>query len=235
MYKDLYIITGTNKGLGKALVDEVFLLDNSSIISIGRTLNEDHVKFLNTLSDRFHFIKIDLNQPALLAEKIDSYHEIMQRTDRIIFINNAGTIAPIEKIGCINSTKLLASININSASPAIITNRMLNKLSGKKLVFINITSGAAKRPIDGWAAYCASKSYAKMFFDVLAEQTKDNPRIKVYQIDPGMMDTEMQHEIRSSNPEIFPQVSEFVSVKENGKLKSAKDVAKSIISEIVLL
>ncbi|HEV8512081.1 MAG TPA: SDR family NAD(P)-dependent oxidoreductase, partial [Cyclobacteriaceae bacterium] len=126
------------------------------------------------------------------------------------------------------------SIFTNSVSPAVFVNLILSIAGDKKLVFVNISSGAANRPIVGWAAYCASKAYAKAFFEVLNEQEKENPKIKVLQIDPGMMDTEMQKKIRMSDPKILDQHSKFVTAKKEGNLKTPEQAAEYILSQIAL-
>jgi benzil reductase ((S)-benzoin forming) len=100
------------------------------------------------------------------------------------------------------------------------------------LTFVNISSGAANRPIAGWATYCSSKAFTKMFFDVLATQTKNNPDIKIKTIDPGVIDTSMQQLIRNANNHDFPEQPIFRQLNEEGKLRKPSDVAEEIIKEI---
>src|SRR3546814_9460623 len=97
---------------------------------------------------------------------------------------------------------------------------------GAALHVLNISSGAAIRPLPGWGAYCASKAAIRHFFDVAeAEQTID---LSVRHFDPGVLDTRMQEQIRSSSSDDFPLVEKFVSLKMSGSLKSPMDVAIEI-------
>ena len=52
---------------------------------------------------------------------------------------------------------------------------------------------------------------------------------RVHHIDPGIMDTPMQREIRAASPESFPEVDRFVAFAEEGKLVPPETVAKRIV------
>ncbi len=235
MERVLYIITGSNRGIGKAIVDLILPINNSEVIAIGRTANDEHLKYTKAHPGRLHFIQADLTQPQGLPNMLLKIGAQMAAADCIVFINNAGTVSPIEKIGRLNLQQLTASLDVNCVSPAVIINHIIKEAGNQKLILANITSGAAVRPIDGWVAYCSSKAYMRMFFSVLAEQVKNDSRIKVFQIDPGMVDTDMQQNIRSSDPEIFPSRTNFVDAKDNGILKTPQQAAAKILSEIGLL
>ena len=57
------------------------------------------------------------------------------------------------------------------------------------------------------------------------EDVKDNP-VKVFSIAPGVVDTEMQDEIREVEPENFRDLDRFVQLKKEGLLVRPEDVAK---------
>jgi len=96
---------------------------------------------------------------------------------------------------------------------------------------INITSGAADKPYEGWASYCSQKAAINMFTRCIAlENYLSN--IIVFGISPGPIDTDMQKSIRNSRIEDFPAKSKFDKLYEDGKLISP-DVAASFIVDIV--
>nr|MDA3886122.1 SDR family NAD(P)-dependent oxidoreductase [Candidatus Delongbacteria bacterium] len=106
--------------------------------------------------------------------------------------------------------------------------RTLNYSCEKRI--INISSGAAKKPYDGWSTYCSSKAALDMLTRcVNVEQNKKEFPVNVISFDPGIMDTEMQNDIRQSNKEDFSQLSRFIDFKENGALLSAEFVADKVI------
>jgi NAD(P)-dependent dehydrogenase (short-subunit alcohol dehydrogenase family) len=90
-----------------------------------------------------------------------------------------------------------------------------------------ISSGAATRPIEGWAAYCAAKAGGEMFFRVLAEE---RPDLTVVSVNPGRMDTDMQGVLRRSD---FPTRQSYVDAHEHRQLAQPHEVAARIISEHV--
>jgi len=84
----------------------------------------------------------------------------------IIFINNAGTVSPIGRIGAMDEQDIKRSININFVSPVIITNFVAATCSKNNIKFkiLNISTGAAAKPFAGWSMYCSVKCASRMFF-----------------------------------------------------------------------
>src|SRR3546814_9905713 len=62
---------------------------------------------------------------------------------------------------------------------------------------INVSSGAAERPRQGWSAYCAGKVGLAMITRSLALETEGRG-LRVFGFRPGIVDTEMQVTIRAS-------------------------------------
>jgi benzil reductase ((S)-benzoin forming) len=68
-----------------------------------------------------------------------------------------------------------------------------------------------------------------MFTEVLA---LDHPEVRCYAIAPGIVDTEMQGEIRRLTKSDFPDVDRFVEYKKNDELASADTVAAKLMQVI---
>ena len=114
----------------------------------------------------------------------------------------------------------------------LLTNTLfsLPLLSRMRVQVLNISSGAALKPKAGWAMYCAAKAGNEMFFHVLAAQYEDNPHVEVANVNPGIMDTQMQASIRSASEEQFPELARFIGFKDEGKLVQPETVAASILN-----
>lgn len=221
----IIIITGANRGLGKALVDVALKDEDATIISLSRSLNEEH----RTISDtKLIFIKTDLSEPFL-----DSIFEIIEKKTysdtALYFFNNASVILPIDKIGSFKELDIETSIKVNVQYPVNLINSLLNKFPYNKVILINISSGAANNPIPFWSLYGSAKAYMKLFFRVLEEENKENSNLSLYGIDPGVLDTGMQKNIRDNT---FPNQDYFKSLKEDNKLIKAEDAAQSIFNDI---
>lgn len=61
------------------------------------------------------------------------------------------------------------------------------------------------------------------------EQEIRGTNIRVFNLAPGVVDTDMQGEIRGADSQYFSQVQKFINLKEDAALASPAAVAKSII------
>ncbi len=219
------IITGISKGLGKALFD-ILKKRNYYLICISRSF-VDSQNMLD-VSENIELIRFDLNNINDLTVKLKS-STILKNCDfdELIFINNAGVISPIGKVGNIDEKDIKKSININFASPVLITNYLSNYCGKSNIKFkiINITTGAADNSIEGWSIYCSTKSAAKMFFNVIEKEK--NAVVK--NIDPGVLNTHMQEKIRNADISNFPLVNYFKNLEKESNLKEPSQVALNIL------
>ena len=69
---------------------------------------------------------------------------------------------------------------------------------------VNVSSGAAHAPLEGWAAYCSTKAALHMFTQAL--HLEEGERVAVYGASPGTVDTEMQVLIRASGVNPISQI-----------------------------
>lgn len=209
----LFIVTGANRGLGKALT-EGLLEANQSVLAINRSSSsKSENTIICDLADA-----TQLNELTEKLKKITKYYEI-------IFINNAGVIEPIGNIGSFLSIdKIQQHINVNYLAPICIINALM-QIKNINLKVINVTTGAAERYLEGWSLYGSSKKAVKVALDTLM---MENSNIDIVHFDPGVIDTNMQTKIRDSE---FKLKERFVQYKEKQKLQAPEEVAKRIIRE----
>jgi short-subunit dehydrogenase len=221
------IITGVTRGLGKAIF-KLLVPTFSTIVCIGRALPEIECG----LTGKVKFIKHDLSKISIDFSKIDE--SINGDTKEMVFINNAGTIIPICRIGELQWSDILTSVAVNFTCPLTITNILVSiaKERAIPLQILNISTGAAKHPIAGWSLYCSTKAATRMFYDCLSLENDD---IFVTHIDPGVIDTGMQETIRNASREQFPKKDQFMALKSDGKLKSPEEVGRQILTDNGLL
>ncbi|WP_445717637.1 SDR family NAD(P)-dependent oxidoreductase [Flavobacterium sp.] len=223
--KKIIIITGANRGLGKALVDMSIKDENTLIVSLSRSLHEEH-KYL--VDSKLIFIKTDLSD-SFSVSVFDIIGKHIQYDDTLYFFNNASVILPIDRIGNLSELDIERSIKVNVQYPVNFINFLLNQYPKNKTVLVNISSGAGNNPISFWSLYGAAKAYMNLFFKVLETENKENINISIFSIDPGVLDTGMQQNIRDNN---FPNQDYFISLKEENKLIKPEDVVLSIFNEI---
>lgn len=216
-------ITGVSSGIGKALA-ETFLSLGAKVIGIGRKSE--------IVSDRYRFITCDLQSVDAIA-KLD-FH---QKDDCVILINNAGVIGPIDHFSELDPSGIQTVVQVNTVAPLLITNKFLKAQNHQqKAIVVNISSGAASKSIASWATYCASKAALDRFSEVLqVEMEEANRPVKVYSISPGVVDTPMQLEIRSSQKDKFSALAYFQELKVNDGLAQPDDIARKIVRVILEL
>jgi benzil reductase ((S)-benzoin forming) len=230
----IYIISGVSRGLGYALIEDILQKEYEKCIVIGLSRNkpELHSRF----AQKCEWVKTDFKFPEQVIERLDSVLQKYGPT-KICFISNAGDINPIAKIGAFENRQMMDSLSVNIISPSFCVNYLVDNFPGlKKLLLINISSGAATKSIAGWSLYSSAKAYMKMYFDVLAIEHLNEPdsRIVVMQIDPGAMDTDMQEDIRNAS---IPseQLERLKGLYKNKSLQKPKKVADEILQSIIKL
>lgn len=229
------IVTGTSSGLGKAFFD-LFADEAGYLFAMARRFLPDQITWSVEKKERIFLVETDLRDLSTLPTSEDLAKLLADPSiDELVFINNAAVVGPIGAIGELPEEQLIEHIQVNTTAAQLLTNRLfsLPQLSRMKVTVLNISSGAAKRLKDGWAMYCAAKAGNEMFFNVLAEQFKNNPNVQVVNVDPGIMDTQMQENIRSASDVHFPDYQRFVSFKEEGKLATPESVALTIVNQYV--
>jgi benzil reductase ((S)-benzoin forming) len=125
-------------------------------------------------------------------------------------------------------------MTVNTIAPMILCQEFLRQTAlEKKLTIINISSGAANRPIPSWAAYCSSKIAMDRFSETIyLEEQEKGRNINVFSVAPGVIDTSMQKKIRASNKVDFSSVDNFRSLHENGELTSPNDAVNKLVKLI---
>lgn len=115
-----------------------------------------------------------------------------------ILINNAAVIAPIGRILDISAEDWAHSIDINLTATFHATQRALAQMVAKGAgTIVNISSGAAHRPQEGWSAYCAGKAGLAMLTRSVHMEYGQHG-IRIFGFAPGVVDTDMQGAIRAS-------------------------------------
>lgn len=80
------------------------------------------------------------------------------------------------------------------------------------------------------SCYSTSKAGLDSFTkSIKFEQENQQNPVKIAAVYPGVIDTQLQTEIRSVRKEDFPYVDEFIQLKEAGKLQSPEETAHALI------
>lgn len=220
----LTIISGASSGIGAALAE----------------LAEDAGHTVATISRRpgpGTHLAADLSDPAswpTVNEWIDGLASSGE-WDRVVFVHNAGAIAPVGFAGEVDSAAYTSSVMLNGASAQVLGERFLASAAdfGCPAQYLVVSSGAGKSAIPGWSAYCAGKAAADMWVRVAgAEQALRESGITVLSLAPGVVDTAMQGTIRQQPESKFPAIDRFIDMHESGALLAPEVVAAFMLELI---
>ena len=212
------LITGTGSGIGKALA-KLLLSENYLVFGYSRT---------NQIENKnFTFTKIDLSN----IEEVQKlrFPDIDLASD-LLLVNNAATIGSILPIHKKKNEEILREYNLNIISPTLLSRKFINNYANNKKLLINISSGAANKPIPSWSTYCATKSGLDMLTEVIHKEKHEN--LKIFSIHPGVVNTNMQEEIRRSDANFFPIKQQFIDYYNKNELFSVDFVALKIFQII---
>lgn len=157
--------------------------------------------------------------------------------ERVVFVHNAGTIVPIGSAGEVDGEAYARSVLLNSAAPQVLGDAFLRataRLDCEK-VLVMLSSGAARKPYAGWSAYNAGKAAVEHWVRTVgAEQDAAGGTgrrgCRVIAVAPGVVDTDMQGEIRKVDEHAFPAVGRFRELQQTGGLISPEQAARGIWS-----
>jgi len=219
---NLYIVTGTTKGLGKALAERIALAPDNELIALSRAPDAPIPGGAR--------LQVDLADRAALEEVCDRIGERIRGKHfaKAVLINNAGVVEPVAPLVRVDGEELARNLAVNLVAPILLMRRFLRFTEGVALLrrIINISSGAGRRPVSGWTAYCTAKAGLDMATRVVALEMR---AVEVVSLAPGVIDTAMQGVVRSASPDDFAEVERFRQMKAEGALRTPADVAADIL------
>jgi benzil reductase ((S)-benzoin forming) len=212
---NLYIVTGTRRGLGEALAKRIAADRQSELVGLSRP-------------------EVDLADCAAIARAFEAIGKRIagMAYEKAVLINNAGVIEPVAPLDRADPLEIERNLAVNLVAPIVLMRLFLGATEHVPLRrVINISSGAGRRPIFGWSAYCAAKAGLDMATRVVAlEAQVRGLAIEAVSLAPGVIDTAMQGTVRSVSAEDFVDVERFRQMKVEGALRPADDVAADILA-----
>lgn len=221
-----YIVTGASKGLGEKVVDKL-LESGHRVIGVSRSGHEKHVENVN-----YSELRMDLTDTADIKKLIETAKTFIdtESATGIYLINNAGGLNPIGPVGTLEPDEIMMSLTLNIAAPMILSNAFVKVFGGIKAEkrILTVSSGAGKRPFYGWNAYCIGKAGVDMMTRSIGLEQGESG-VQAISFGPGIMDTDMQAQIRAQDESNFKDVEMFKGFKTDGALRRPEDVADMLI------
>lgn len=189
-------VTGANRGLGRAIALEL-AREGYAVVAGSRVLENarDLEAEIGHIGGEARAVPCDVTEYAQVERFISAAVDTYGRLD--VLVNNAAIIEPMTLLSESDPAEWELSIKTNllgvyygcrAALP------VLASLGGG--VIVNISSGAAHRPMLRWSAYCSGKAAVAMLTQCIALESQGTG-IRVYGFQPAVVATDMQRKIRS--------------------------------------
>ncbi len=188
------LITGASRGIGAAAAG-VFADAGANVALVARS-TDDIAELAGEIGEKALAIPCDVSRYMDVAEAVAATARTFGGLD--VLINNAGVVDPIGHLSEADPEAWARTIDINlkgvmhglrAAMPGMIA-------QGHGTI-INISSGAAHGPVEGWTAYCSSKAGAYMLTRAADKEAREKG-LRIMGLSPGTVATQMQREIKAS-------------------------------------
>lgn len=232
--RTMTFITGASRGLGLELA-RALLREGDTVVTMERKPSAalvEEAKAKGCEFIQFSVNLIDLNSGISLLQWWLSQNENSKKFDRIVLINNAGTLGQVGFIEDGTAQGAADCIRVNFEAPLLLMQAFLRETeewAAEKRI-MNISSGAGRKAVPGWSMYCSTKAALDRATETIAlDESRKVNGAKLCAVAPGVVDTDMQLAIRSSDPVDFPAADRFKKLYEDNQLSSAKEVAEKLV------
>jgi len=222
MVKTAAVVTGHSRGLGAAVTDEL-LRRGVPVLGISRSRRPATAALLTEAA-------VDLADEAALHRWLGSHEltEFLGDAARPVLVNNAGLLQPIGGLELQDPAAVSRAVAVNVGAPLALCAAFARATaSATDRRILHVSSGAARNAYAGWSVYCASK--AALDHHARAVVLDGTPNLRIASVAPGVIDTDMQAEIRSTPDKAFPDRERFVRMKQEGTLRTPEAAATSLV------
>ena len=225
----LALVTGTTSGIGLA-VAKALLGRGWEVVGLAR--REAAVAHAH-----YRHVRVDLGDlNALAATTERDLVPVLQDGlwRRVGLVNNAATPGPLRPLEAVDPAALARVYTLNTAAPAGLMGAVLRHTpAAARIRIVNVSSGAAVRPIPGSGTYNVAKAGLEMLTSVIAAEQRASG-ITAITIRPGIIDTPMQAFLRAQSEERLPAVGMFRGFHESSQLVPPDVTAAKIVERLVL-
>ncbi|CAI7579347.1 unnamed protein product [Penicillium bialowiezense] len=209
------IVTGASRGIGLAVAKYLLQAPQShNVVVVARSV-EPLQKLKEQYGDQVAVVNGDLADFAIAKKAVDVATVTFGQLDGMVL--NHGILGQVGKIADADPQQWKEGFEINFMSLVAFAKAALPQLRKSKGKIVFTSSGAAVTGYRGWALYGATKAAMNHFAMSLGAE---EPDVTSVSIRPGMVNTEMQRELREDHATNLDAEmhSKFTGVHKDGKL-----------------
>jgi len=234
MQQRLTILTGASRGMGLAMAEQL-LQPSALVLCISRQSNPSLDALAAQRGAQLEQWQADLADAAPVAARLSDWLQAQDASalQSATLINNAGVISTLAPVRDGASADLANALRVGLEAPVLLSAAFLDATrdwaAPRKV--LNISSGLGRRAMASSASYCAAKAGLDHFSRSLAmEEALHTHGAKVCSLAPGVIATDMQVQLRSADPQAFPDLANFQALHERGMLSSPQEAASRILA-----
>jgi NAD(P)-dependent dehydrogenase (short-subunit alcohol dehydrogenase family) len=230
----LYIVSGHSRGLGAGIAAQL-LKPGHKVLGIARKANAMLADQASAQGASLEQWTADLAEPLAAAERLRSWLADLNPKDfeRAVLINNAGAINPPSALRDADLAGLASVLRVGLEATLLLSAAFLDATRdwpGERRL-LNISSGLGRRAMASSAAYCAAKAGMDHLTRCIALEEALVPNgARVASLAPGVIDTDMQGQLREAKAADFPDRDNFVALQRDGQLLSGEAAAARVLA-----
>ena len=230
----LTIMTGASRGMGLAMAEQL-LQHDAHLLCISRNTNDSLTQLAQARGAVLEQWSADLADAAPVSARLAQWLASLDPSTlaNATLINNAGVIPAITALRDNTSADLANALRVGLEAPMQLCAAFLNATQTWTVPrkVLNISSGLGRRAMASSGPYCAAKAGMDHFTRCLAlDEALQTHGAKVCSLAPGVIDTDMQVQLRGADPEAFPDLGNFAGLHAQGLLASPQEAARRVLA-----
>ena len=234
MARPLTIVTGASRGLGLALCAQLLAAGHVVVAIARRPILLPEPSSADLLS-----WSLDLSAPLAAAARLEAWLNEQGGTPwtSATLVNNAGVISRLAPLSDVTGEDLSNALRVGLEAPVLMTSAFLRATADwtvpRKVLLVS--SGLGRRAMAGSASYCAAKAGMDHLARAVALEEAQRPNgARIVSLAPGVIDTDMQAQLRDAEPALFPERERFAALKAGGQLDSPDEAARKVLHVLAL-
>lgn len=234
----LVVLTGASRGLGAALARQL-LGPGLTLLCVSRHVDNELAALARASGTHLEQWVQDLSDPVEAAERLGLWLHSLHAPAlaSATLINNAGMLPAALPLHGLDAQAIARTLSVNLSTPLALTSVFLRQTQawvdagwrGPRKV-LNVSSGLGQRAMAAQTAYCASKAGLDHATRCLALEQAGPLGARLVSLAPGVIDTDMQAQLRSGDPHAFPDQSGFAALHAKGQLSSSAEAARRLLA-----
>ena len=234
MSTELFILTGASRGMGQAMALQL-LQSGPTLVCMSRQTSPALSEKASRQGGALEQWQVDLADSQAAAARLTGWLNVQPQEafGSATLINNAGVIPRIAPLAASDPRELAWALQVGLEAPLVLSAAFLAATEHWQVPrkVLNISSGLGRRAMASSAAYCAAKAGMDHFTRSMAMEEALKPHgARVCSLAPGVIDTDMQVQLRGTPAADFPEQANFARLHDNGQLSSPQQAAQRVLA-----